>query len=280
MARTIIAGFVLIIICSIGGYFITSRMQNIDPWLGRAAGFIFVALVLIIAGVVKRMSPRAVLQKLWPQRKGSVKIIDTSAIIDGRIAEVCKTGFIEGTLVVPRFVLEELQRIADSSDPLKRTKGRRGLDILNTIQKHEGMDVRVVDQDFPKTREVDSKLVALAITMDAKIITNDYNLNKVAQLQGVEVLNVNELAYAVKPAVLPGETLNVQIIREGKEPEQGVAYLEDGTMVVVEGGKRHLGKTIEVTVTSVLQTAAGLMIFTTPKEGVGVGKVRHAAIQR
>jgi len=274
MAKTII-GLILTIICSVMGYLIASS-------LGLIIGFILAALAIIILRGVKveklKFLHLGVLSR-WPQRRGSNKILDTSAIIDGRIAEICKSGFIEGTLVVPRFVLEELQRIADSSDPLKRAKGRRGLDILNTIQRYEGMDVKVVDYDFPKIKEVDSKLVALAITMDARIITNDYNLNKVAQLQGVQVLNINELAHALKPAVLPGESLSIQIVREGKEPGQGVAYLEDGTMVVVEEGKRFLGKTIEVTVTSVLQTAAGLMVFTTPKNVMEVGKIRPADIQ-
>jgi len=274
MAKTII-GLILTIICSVTGYLIASS-------LGLIIGFILAALAIIILRGVKveklKFLHLGVLSR-WPQRRGSNKILDTSAIIDGRIAEICKSGFIEGTLVVPRFVLEELQRIADSSDPLKRAKGRRGLDILNTIQRYEGMNVKVVDHDFPKIKEVDSKLVALAITMDARIITNDYNLNKVAQLQGVQVLNINELAHALKPAVLPGESLSIQIVREGKEPGQGVAYLEDGTMVVVEEGKRFLGKTIEVTVTSVLQTAAGLMVFTTPKNVMEVGKIRPADIQ-
>lgn len=274
MAKTII-GLILTIICSVMGYLIASS-------LGLIIGFILAALAIIILRGVKveklKFLHLGVLSR-WPQRRGSNKILDTSAIIDGRIAEICKSGFIEGTLVVPRFVLEELQRIADSSDPLKRAKGRRGLDILNTIQRYEGMNVKVVDYDFPKIKEVDSKLVALAITMDARIITNDYNLNKVAQLQGVQVLNINELAHALKPAVLPGESLSIQIVREGKEPGQGVAYLEDGTMVVVEEGKRFLGKTIEVTVTSVLQTAAGLMVFTTPKNVMEVGKIRPADIQ-
>lgn len=274
MAKIII-GLILTIICSVMGYLIASS-------LGLIIGFILAALAIIILRGVKveklKFLHLGVLSR-WPQRRGSNKILDTSAIIDGRIAEICKSGFIEGTLVVPRFVLEELQRIADSSDPLKRAKGRRGLDILNTIQRYEGMNVKVVDHDFPKIKEVDSKLVALAITMDARIITNDYNLNKVAQLQGVQVLNINELAHALKPAVLPGESLSIQIVREGKEPGQGVAYLEDGTMVVVEEGKRFLGKTIEVTVTSVLQTAAGLMVFTTPKNVMEVGKIRPADIQ-
>lgn len=195
-----------------------------------------------------------------------IKILDTSAIIDGRIADVCETGFVGGTLIIPQFVLKELQYIADSSDSMKRAKGRRGLDILHRIQKMTGLTVEIVDEDFPKIREVDDKLVALARKMGAKIVTNDFNLNKVAVLQGVTVLNINELSNAVKPLVLLGEVMRVFVMKEGKEPGQGVAYLDDGTMIVVENGRRLLGKTIEVTVTSVLQTTAGRMIFSRPKE--------------
>jgi len=190
------------------------------------------------------------------------KLLDTSVIIDGRISDVCQTGFIEGTLVVPQFILRELQHIADSSDPLRRARGRRGLDILHRIQKISNISVRIIEEDLPQIKEVDSKLVALAKIMDAKILTNDFNLNKVAELQGVTVLNINELANALKPVVLPGESMKVFVLKEGKEHNQGVAYMDDGTMVVVENGKRYIGKNIDVTVTSVLQTTAGRMIFT------------------
>jgi uncharacterized protein YacL len=193
------------------------------------------------------------------------KILDTSVIIDGRIADICKSGFIEGTLLIPGFVLEELQHIADSSDLLKRNRGRRGLDILNRIQKELGMYVQIDSRDFDDIAEVDSKLVKLGQVLKGKIITNDYNLNKVAELQGVPVLNINELANAVKPVVLPGEEMVVHVVKDGKEFGQGVAYLDDGTMIVVDGGKRHIGETIGVLVTSVLQTAAGRMIFAKPK---------------
>ena len=189
------------------------------------------------------------------------KILDTSAIIDGRIAEIFETGFVEGTLVIPQFVLQELVYIADSADALRRNRGKRGLDILNKIQKQVDLEVKIVDQDFPKIKEVDAKLVALAQKMNGKIFTNDFNLNKVSELQGVQVLNVNQLATALRPVALPGELMSVYVQREGKEPGQGVAYLDDGTMVVVERGKKHLGKNINVTVTSVLQTTAGRMIF-------------------
>ncbi|MFZ5627367.1 MAG: PIN/TRAM domain-containing protein [Bacillota bacterium] len=193
------------------------------------------------------------------------KILDTSVIIDGRIADIIETGFLEGPVVVPGFVLEELRHIADSSDVLKRNRGRRGLDILNKIRKDLKVKVEVVEKDFDDIAEVDSKLVRLAQQLNGKIITNDFNLNKVAELQGVLVLNINELANAVKPMVLPGEEMNVQIVKDGKETGQGVGYLEDGTMIVVDGGKRHIGQNVIVVVTSVLQTAAGRMIFARPK---------------
>ncbi|MBF0343002.1 MAG: TRAM domain-containing protein [Nitrospirae bacterium] len=191
----------------------------------------------------------------------NLKLLDTSSIIDGRIADVCETGFLEGTFVIPQFILQELQHIADSSDSMKRSRGRRGLDVLHRMQKLSSITVKIVDEDFPKIKEVDSKLVALAKIMNAKIITNDFNLNKVAQLQDVPVLNINELANALKPVVLPGETMKVFIIKEGKESNQGVAYTDDGTMVVVENAKRLIGKNVDVVVTSVLQTTAGRMIF-------------------
>ncbi|MFZ4454366.1 PIN/TRAM domain-containing protein [Salibacterium aidingense] len=194
-----------------------------------------------------------------------VKILDTSVIIDGRIADVCQTGFIEGTLVIPEFVLEELQHIADSSDVLKRNRGRRGLDILNRIQKDLPVEVEIYEGDFEDIQEVDSKLVKLAKVRGGMVVTNDFNLNKVCDLQGVDVLNINDLANAVKPVVLPGEEMSVQVIKDGKEQNQGVAYLDDGTMIVVEGGRDYISKTIEVIVTSVLQTSAGRMIFAKPK---------------
>ncbi|MHA7967178.1 PIN domain-containing protein [Paenibacillus sp. CAU 1782] len=193
------------------------------------------------------------------------KILDTSVIIDGRIADICKTGFIEGTLVIPEFVLEELQHIADSSDLLKRNRGRRGLDILNKIQKELDVKVLIYEGDFEEIGEVDSKLVKLAKALRGKVVTNDFNLNKVCELQGVSVLNINDLANAVKPVVLPGEEIVVQVIKDGKEHGQGVAYLDDGTMIVVEGGRDYIGTTMEVLVTSVLQTSAGRMIFAKPK---------------
>ena len=193
--------------------------------------------------------------------KKSYKILDTSVIIDGRIADVCETGFIDGILIIPQFVLRELQQVADSADSLKRNRGRRGLDILQRVQKMAGLNVQIVETDYPNTREVDLKLIELAKEVEGKIVTNDFNLNKLAQLQGVEVLNVNELANSLKPVVLPGETMKVFILKEGKEYNQGVAYLDDGTMVVVDNARKMIGKTIETSVTSVLQTTAGKMIF-------------------
>lgn len=196
---------------------------------------------------------------------GCPKVLDTSVIIDGRIADIVKTGFLEGPLIIPGFVLEELRHIADSSDVLKRNRGRRGLDILNRIQKELSAEVRIDERDVGEGLEVDSKLLKLSKLLNGKVVTNDFNLNKVAELQGVPVLNINDLANAVKPAVLPGEEMTITVIKDGKEVGQGVAYLDDGTMIVVDGGKRYIGDTIGVVVTSVLQTAAGRMIFAKPK---------------
>ncbi|EFV74168.1 PIN/TRAM domain-containing protein [Cytobacillus oceanisediminis] len=197
--------------------------------------------------------------------KNSLKILDTSVIIDGRIADICQTGFLEGTIVIPQFVLEELQHIADSSDVLKRNRGRRGLDILNRIQKELSINVEIYEGDFDEIQEVDSKLVKLAKLTNGVVVTNDFNLNKVCELQKVAVLNINDLANAVKPVVLPGEEMKVQVIKDGKEQNQGIAYLDDGTMIVVEEGRNYIGKHIDVLVTSVLQTSAGRMIFAKPK---------------
>ncbi len=204
-------------------------------------------------------------------------LLDTSAIIDGRIAEISRTGFIMGTLVAPRFVLEELQRIADSADSLRRNRGRRGLDILNGLQKEESVHIEIADTDYDNIHEVDAKLVKLARQLNTPIITNDYNLNKVAEFQGVKVLNINDLANSVKPALLPGEDMEVRVIQEGKEFNQGVAYLPDGTMIVVDGGKTFLNADVEVTVTRVLQTAAGRMIFAHIKQPSSAGVARKTS---
>ncbi len=194
------------------------------------------------------------------------KVLDTSTIIDGRIADVCETGFLEGTLVIPQFVLYEIQHIADLQDPVKKTRGRRGLEILHRLQKQASVKVKIVDYDFPKLKDVDSKLIALAKNMNGKIITNDFNLNKVAELQGIEVLNLNQLVTSLKPAVLPAEQMTIRIIKEGKEYGQGIGYLDDGTMVVVDDARKLLGKTVDVVVTSLLQTSSGRMIFAKLKE--------------
>ena len=213
-------------------------------------------------GIIRHPDPTAT----TTARSGEPRIVvDTSAIIDGRIAEIVELGFIYGTLVIPRFVLDELQHIADSSDTLRRNRGRRGLEILARMQKEPGTPVEIVEDTVPSETEVDAKLVALALTRSRVILTNDFNLNRVAELQGVRVMNINSLANAVKPAVLPGEELRVRVIQEGKEAGQGVGFLDDGTMIVVEGGARHIDKDLDVAVTRVLQTVAGRMIFAQPR---------------
>jgi uncharacterized protein YacL len=219
----------------------------------------------------------ALFRDAGPQKR--YRILDTSVIIDGRIADVCETGFLDGTLVVPQFVLKELQLVADSSDSLKRNRGRRGLDILQKIQKMSGVDVMISDIDFPEVREVDLKLIELGRTLQGKIVTNDFNLNKVAQLRGVPVLNINELANALKPVVLPGEFMKVFILKEGKEYNQGVAYLDDGTMVVVDNARRMISRNIDIVVTSVLQTTAGKMIFGRYVESAARAPQAEAAAQ-
>lgn len=203
----------------------------------------------------------AVVEPTIEDVKGSPKLLDTSVIIDGRIAEICSTGFLEGPFIVPVFVLEELQRISDSADNLKRARGRRGLDLLQDMQKRSDFPIIVIDDDFEDIPEVDSKLMKLAVEKGWKIITNDFNLNKVATLQGVKVLNINELANAIKPAMVSGEWIRVQVVKEGKEPGQGIAYLDDGTMIVIENGAHYVDTMVDTMVTSVLQTSAGRMIF-------------------
>ena len=212
------------------------------------------------------------------QSKKSYKILDTSVIIDGRIADIAETGFLDGIIVIPQFVLRELQLVADSADSLKRNRGRRGLDILQRLQKVATLQIQIVEDDFPAVREVDLKLIELAKLYEGKIITNDFNLNKVAQLQGVAVLNINELANSLKPIVLPGEGMKVFVLKEGKEYNQGVAYLDDGTMVVVDNARKMIGKTIDISVTSVLQTTAGKMIFGKWDERAGSRTESRSAI--
>ncbi|HBI56728.1 MAG TPA: PIN domain nuclease [Firmicutes bacterium] len=244
------------------------------PYLAIIAN-IFLAWVGAIVAVKKREDLVAVfrmskipMEMAGGKEKGGAmpKILDTSVIIDGRIADICDAGFLDGKIIIPSFVLEELRHIADSSDTLKRNRGRRGLDILNRIQKEINIPVHVLDDTEDEGLEVDSRLVKLAQRIGGKVVTNDYNLNKVCELQGVPVLNINELANAVKPVVLPGEEMDVQIIKDGKESGQGIAYLDDGTMIVVDGGRSYIGNEISVLVTSVLQTAAGRMIFARLKQ--------------
>ena len=240
------------------------RGWPVAPDLMRPIIYLVLALVGLMVGAHKGENFRAdrmmALLRHSEERR-TLKLLDTSVIIDGRIVDICETGFLDGTLVVPQFVLRELQYVADSSDPLKRNRGRKGLEILQKIKKCPEISVTISDVDFPEVREVDDKLIELALQIGAKIVTNDFNLNKVAQLRGVEVLNINELANSLKPVVLPGETMKVFILKEGKEPNQGVAYLDDGTMVVVDNARKQLGKNVEIIVTSVLQTTAGKMFF-------------------
>jgi uncharacterized protein YacL len=218
--------------------------------------------------------PRAV--QIPPVASRTMKLLDTSALIDGRIADICETHFLDGPLGIPRFVLLELQHVADSAEALKRQRGRRGLEVLERMQKMAWLEMRVLEEDFPATPAVDQKLIELARSTGAKIVTNDFNLNKVARVQGISVLNVNELANAMKPTLLPGESMRVLILREGKEPLQGVAYLDDGTMVVVDGARRHIGRTVDIVVTSMHQTPAGKMIFGRTEERVESSSTRVA----
>jgi uncharacterized protein YacL len=278
--------------------FLESRIKSVGPktLIGAVVGLLFgVAIALLVSFIISKMGFRPStttmlqifsffffiynglllgskkadwfeptnLMALFGEKgeKKSYKILDTSVIIDGRIADLTETGFIEGTIVVPQFVLRELQHIADSPDSLKRNRGRRGIEILQRMQKKPDLNVTITEIDFPDIPEVDMKLIELAKQLNAKIVTNDYNLNKIAQLQGVRVLNINELASSLRPVVLPGETMKVFILKEGKEYNQGVAYLDDGTMVVVDNARKLIGKNVEVVVTSVLQTTVGKMIF-------------------
>jgi uncharacterized protein YacL len=221
---------------------------------------IIFCLICVLLGTTTAKELRRKAEKVSERRK-TIGILDTSVIIDGRIADVCETGFLDGDLIIPQFVLKELQAIADSSEPTKRTRGRRGLDILNKMKKQSYVKIIIDDSDYPSVKEVDQKLIHMAKETGYAILTNDFNLNKVAEVQSIQVLNINQLANSLKPIVLPGETMKVPILKEGKEHSQGVAYLDDGTMVVVDNGRKHIGKSVEVVVTSVLQTTAGRMIF-------------------
>ncbi|HBG22841.1 MAG: PIN/TRAM domain-containing protein [Syntrophaceticus sp.] len=276
-AQDLIGGSIGLILGLVIANLLGAPMRNI-PWVGPyipvILSILFGYLGLSI-GIRKKEELTGLLHnwktglkqgKTGGEHKG-YKVLDTNVIIDGRISDICRTGFLDGSLLIPRFVLEELQHIADSSDVLRRNKGRRGLDILNQMQKEQYIKIEIRDFDGVDTKkDVDYRLIQVCKLLDCPVVTNDYNLNKVAELVGVKVLNINDLANAVKPLFIPGEEIaGVDVIRDGKEPGQGVAYLEDGTMIVIEGGKRHIGKRINVVVTSVLQTSAGRMIFAKPK---------------
>ncbi len=238
--------------------------ESTIPFMQLAIMLVMTYVGLIVGASKGDMLNLAALGGLFGGEKSakhSFKILDTSVIIDGRIADVAETGFLDGVVVIPQFVLRELQLVADSADSMKRNRGRRGLDILQRLQKMPQLNVQILEEDFPNIRDVDMKLIELGKLYNCKVVTNDFNLNKVAGLHGVDVLNINELANSLKPVVLPGETMKVFILKEGKEYNQGVAYLDDGTMVVVDNAKRLISKTIEISVTSVLQTTAGKMIF-------------------
>lgn len=270
----------LIIAAFIGAPF-SGIFSGINPSIGPMI-FMLLELIAAIIGaeifikkkdeisstllIFKRNNLREREKKNKSVARSSAKVLDTSVIIDGRIFDLCKTGFIEGTLVIPSFVLDELRHISDSSDSLKRNRGRRGLDILNKIQKELEIETEIWEGDFKEIAEVDSKLLKLAQKLNGKVITNDFNLNKVAEFQGVPVLNINDLANAIKPVVLPGEEMKIVVIKDGKESAQGIGYLDDGTMIVVEGGRKFIGEEIFIIVTSVLQTSAGRMIFAKPKD--------------
>jgi uncharacterized protein YacL len=275
-----VAAVIGLLIGLLMGLLLGLPLSNFDPplgtWLPLGVSLLF-GLGMLGLTVAKRADLLLAAQTIGlirspdPAFAGGLRmgdphiVVDTSAIIDGRIAEIVESGFIYGTLVIPRFVLDELQHIADSSDALRRNRGRRGLEILNRMQKEPGTPVEIVEDDVPDVAEVDAKLVALAIGRSRVILTNDFNLNRVAELQGVRVMNINSLANAVKPAVLPGEELHVRVIQEGKEAGQGVGFLDDGTMIVIEGGARHIDRELDVSVTRVLQTVAGRMIFAQPR---------------
>jgi uncharacterized protein YacL len=257
-------------ILGILGAFLMSLVVGAGPFEHATKSFLQILLMLLMAyiglvvgakkGDMLNLAALGGLFGAEPARK-SLKLLDTSVIIDGRIADICETGFVDGILIIPRFVLRELQLVADSADSQKRNRGRRGLDVLQRIQKMAHLNVQIGEEDFPNVRDVDLKLIELAKLVDAKIVTNDFNLNKVAQLQGVGVLNINDLANSLKPIVLPGEIMRVFVLKEGKEYNQGVGYLDDGTMVVVDNARKMINRTVDVTVTSVLQTTAGKMIF-------------------
>jgi uncharacterized protein YacL len=265
----LIFGLIIATLISFPLSLLPSPFGQILPFIGAVIfGYLGVAIFVMrqndIVNILRSRLPSSSDEGSADSAQGRTVLLDTSVIIDGRIADIARTGFLSGPMLVPSFVLNELQHIADSSDGLRRQRGRRGLDILNRLQKDNTISFRITDLDVEGVREVDDKLVVLAKQLRCPIVTNDYNLNRVAELQGVNVLNINELANSVKAVFLPGETIDVHVIQEGKELNQGVGYLDDGTMVVVEEGKNNIDRTIPVTVTKVLQTAAGRMIFAKP----------------
>lgn len=278
-ASIVIPAIIGLILGLVVAFFLSSLISSIItlPWLaGIINVLIYIVCVYLGISILVRYRPDfsepGFLRRHKDADKGKdavparPKLLDTSVVIDGRIFDICNTGIIEGVLIIPEFVLDELRHIADSSDDLKRNRGRRGLDVLKRIQTELDMPVRIVHAEIDEAQDVDSKLLFLAADLDGIVVTNDYNLNKVAAVKGVRVLNINELSNAVKPVMLPGEEMMVTIVKDGKEPGQGVAYLEDGTMIVVEGGQKEQGKPISVLVTSVIQTAAGRMIFAKLKQ--------------
>lgn len=275
--QSLVTGATGLAIGLILGALLSLPLSLLPAPFGRVLPIVVTAVVAILTMttlVLRQKDFLNILPNHWIKeatdgRRNDYLLLDTSVIIDGRVADITRTGFIKGTMLVPRFVLDELQHIADSPDTLRRNRGRRGLDILNKLQKESDVPVQITDMDVADIREVDGKLIRLARTLRCPVVTNDYNLNRVAELQGVHVLNINELANAVKAVLLPGESIRVQVIQEGKEAGQGVAYLDDGTMVVVESGKRYIDKTLDVVVTRVLQTVAGRMIFAQPAEKSG-----------
>ena len=283
-ASDLLAGLVGLIAAGIITVIANGPLSQLPGYFGRLLPigvFLLLAWIFVELSIARKDDLLAVAMRRREGREGRATrdqtsrpsiLMDTSAIIDGRIADISQTGFIYGELVIPRFVLQELQHIADSSDALRRNRGRRGLDMLNRLQKESQAPIRIMDVDGEGAPDVDGKLVVVAKKTNAAILTNDFNLNRVAELQGVKVLNINELANAVKPVVLPGEEMTVDIIQEGKEAGQGVAYLDDGTMIVVENGRKHINSSLDIVVTRVLQTAAGRMIFAHPKNGSEPGR--------
>ena len=269
-AYRVIGGTVGTITASLLGYLVTSGLhyQIESPEIAVAMYGLIMSVFSLVGmqlGSVKAMELARKTGKISGNAQGVIGILDTSVIIDGRIADVCETGFLDGDLIIPQFVLQELQMIADSSEGTKRIRGRRGLDILNKMRKQAQVNIIITDMDYPTAKEVDQKLINMAKETGYAILTNDFNLNKVAEVHSIQVLNMNQLANALKPVVLPGEIMKVQIIKEGKEPGQGIAYLDDGTMVVIDHGRKLLGKNVDTVVTSVLQTPAGRMIFASVK---------------